>query len=239
MKKLLAAIIILFALCSGALAVETGHICTQFTGTLPYVACDGEWWTGIAVCNKRPVDGCLYVRFAGGAWECHKIEAEGVTTFMLECGGQTYAEFKSSMPFVIFEALSNGTIAFDYVMELEPCGRLALALLGLMLLPAMAMASDQLIKFAWDRSPEKEVVGYQLYRKSVETDEYKKIGAVIPQVADGIEPTTSDTVPYEEGKTYWYVITAKSDILESGKIKRSFGQRIAYSSAADRGDCRG
>ena len=122
MKKIIGIIMLASLLYAGPLFAAEESVCKQFKGVLPYVVCDGEWWTGIAVCNQLPVDGCLYIRYAGEAWHCHKIKAQGVTAFMLDCGGQTYAELKSSIPLTIFEALSNNDIAFDYVTTLEPCG---------------------------------------------------------------------------------------------------------------------
>jgi len=90
----------------------------------------------------------------------------------------------------------------------------AVLLLGLLSSPVWA--AGQIVKFAWTRSPEKIVTGYQLYRRTSPDDAYKPIGKVVPQVAAGVEPTTQDTIPYTAGVVYWYVITAKSNSLESG-----------------------
>lgn len=81
------------------------------------------------------------------------------------------------------------------------------------------------VNLAWDRSPDPNVAGFNVYRGTVSGGPYTKLNVtLIPQPAVGDTPMYSDMTPTGSTLTYFYIVRAQS----SGGVESANSNEVAF-----------
>ena len=97
-------------------------------------------------------------------------------------------------------------------------------LLFALVLPVSGFAAT--VNLAWDRSPDPNVAGYNVYRATTSGGPYTKLNLMIvpqPPVVTDV-PMYSDTTPTGSALTYYYVVRAQS----VGGVESANSNEVAF-----------